>query len=110
LAELEADPIALTKEMCNRIPGLAELEIARRAQAIRHALAQWQEIRRDEEALWQRCFGKEALAELPAVFGLSNSDAYERRAARLWRSGAVPRPDEASRIKTYIDDLPRRSG
>ncbi|MFN8133113.1 MAG: AAA family ATPase [Solirubrobacteraceae bacterium] len=103
---ISPDPDQAAKRIAEQLITLSEADQARRRIAIAAKMNQWATMRADANRLSTECFGKQVLHRLAGQLGFSDATELESRAAVLWRSGAVPRPDAAREIREYLDAVP----
>lgn len=78
---------------------------SQRRAAVAATIRRYGELREDRERLWMAVSGKEVLRQVASALDLSDAEALESRAARLWRDGEVQRPVEAVALGEYAEGL-----
>lgn len=71
---------------------------------IKTAVDQYTSVR-ESEALWAQCSGKQVLATVPPLLGLTGADAIERQVFTLLDEQEIPIPPALSALRQYVSAI-----
>lgn len=109
-ADIESSVDDAARRVAASLSDLQQTELARRRVAIRQRMAEYGRERVDINRLSEVCFGKQALRRVAQDLRFRDASLIEARAAVLWKSGEVARPQAADQIRRFLDGVPVLGG